>query len=350
MSIKYRHVAAFLVGLVWITWLGALEKSVVRVGHFPNITHPQAVIGHGGTREGRGWFESFLGPDVEIQWYVFSAGPSAMEALFANSIDLVYVGPSPTINAYVRSKGEEVRVVCGACSGGAALVVQQGKVNKIADFKNQTIATPQLGNTQDIAARYWFRSRGFKFNLFGGDVHILPMENVDQLTLFKQGDLIAAWTVEPWVSRLVLEAKGEIFLEESSLWIQTGGKYTTTHLVSRRAFLEEHPDLVKKWIDGHVELTDWIYSHEQEAQTLFNQEIKKEVFQSLSLPVLQRAWKQLEATYAPLQSSVWRYAQMAFEVGILKQKPDLSRLYDLKLLHEVLENRQKVGKKDAGKS
>lgn len=341
MPMKYYQYILFALFFTCGIWLQAEEKTVIRVGHFPNITHSQAVIGHGLTRQDRGWFERFLGPDVKIQWYVYPAGPSAMEALFANSIDLVYVGPSPTINAYVKSKGEEVRVICGACFGGSALVVQPGQIKKISDFKNKIIATPQLGNTQDIAARAWFRSKGFQFTLFGGEVRIIPMENVDQLTLFKQGDLEAAWTVEPWVSRLLLEAKGQIYLEESELWPETGGKYVTTHLVSRRAFLEEQPKLVKKWIEAHVELTEWIKTHSQEAQNYFNQEIQQEVLQTLSLSVLQRAWKKLEVTYYPLPASVQRYAQLAFEIGFLKQKPDLSRLYHLKLLDEVLEEHQK---------
>ena len=335
--IQLRIYGLIFISLVWLARVEAEEVTVIRIGHFPNITHQQAVIGHGGTRLGRGWFEHFLGPQIEVQWYIYPAGPSAMEALFAESIDLVYAGPSPTINAYVKSKGKEVRVICGSCCGGSALVVQPGRIKTISDFKNKTIATPQLGNTQDIAARSWFRSKGFQFNLFGGEIRILPMENVDQFTLFKQGDLDGAWTVEPWVSRLVLEAKGEVYLDESSLW--PNGEYTTTHLVSRTDFLERHPELVKKWILAHVELTDWIDTHKQEAQQFFNQEIKKEVFQPLSSPVLQRAWNQLKATYAPLQFSVFRYAELAYEVGILKQKPDLSHLYDLKLLQEVLKER-----------
>lgn len=323
-------------GLCWETLLGASEKTVIRVGHFPNITHPQAVIGHGSTRHENGWFEAYLGPDVEVHWYVYSAGPSAMEALLAQSLDLVYAGPTPTINAYVKSKGKEVRVICGACSGGSALVVQPGKFKTIADFKNKTIATPQLGSTQDIAARAWFISKGFRFNFFGGEVRILPMENVDQLTLFKQRDLDGAWTVEPWVSRLVLEAQGEVYLEESALWPQTGGKYVTTHLVSSRDFLKKQPNLVKKWILAHIELTNWINAHENEALDLINHEIKHEVFQSLPFPVLKRAWKNVQPIYIPLKASTYRYAQLAFEVGILKNKPNLAHLYDLSLLHEVL--------------
>jgi NitT/TauT family transport system substrate-binding protein len=340
MAGKFWTYMSVVMGLLSVAWGRAEDQTIIRVGHFPNITHSQAVIGHGLTRQGKGWFERYFDQPIKVEWYIYKAGPSAMEALFANSIDLVYVGPSPTINAYVKSKGEEVRVVCGACFGGSALVVQPGKIQQVSDFKNKIVATPQLGNTQDIMARAWFRSQGFQFNLFGGDIRIIPMENSDQFGLFKQGDLEAAWTVEPWVSRLVLEAKGEIYLEESQLWPETDGKYTITHVVCRRAFLDDRPDFVKKWILGHVELTKWIKENSQEAQEIFNQEIQKEIFQPLAIPVLQRAWKQLEVTYNPLPASVWRYAKLAFELGFFKQKPELSRLYELKLLHDVLEENQ----------
>src|SRR5215831_6034880 len=145
----------------WLLWVGMLgmvstnclaEKVKLRVGHFPNITHAQGVIGHGLTRQGKGWFEERLGKDVAVQWFVYNAGPSSMEAIFARSIDLTYVGPNPAINAHTKAKGEEIRIVAGACSGGAALVVQADRrLNKPADFKGKKIATPQLGNTQDVA-------------------------------------------------------------------------------------------------------------------------------------------------------------------------------------------------------
>ncbi|MCE2982903.1 MAG: ABC transporter substrate-binding protein [Parachlamydia sp.] len=317
------------------------EKTVIRVGHFPTITHAQAVIAHGLTREQKGWFERYLGDDVEVQWFVYTAGPSAMEALFAHSIDLAYAGPSPTINAYVKSERKEIRVVCGSCSGGAALVVQPGRIREAADFLGKKIATPQLGNTQDVAARAWLYAKGFKFNLFGGDVTVIPMENVDQWTLFQQGDLDAAWTVEPWVSRLVLEANGEVFMNESALWTSTGGKYVTAHLVSSVQFLSENPDLLKKWILAQIELTDWLQRHPKKAKQLFNAELKKEAFRSLPVEVIDRAWSQIELTSLPLQSTLYQYAQWAFEIGFLKKLPDLKNLYDLKLLIEVLEELHK---------
>lgn len=334
----------FFISIHFFIW--SEEKAIIRVGHFPNITHAQAVIGHGLTRQGQGWFEKFLGPNVEVQWYLYSSGPSAMEAFFAESIDLIYVGPTPTINAYIKSKGEEIRVICGSCFGGSALVIQPGSINKISDFKAKVIATPQLGNTQDIAARFWFRSKGFQFNLFGGEIRIIPMENTNLFTLFKQKEIGAAWTIEPWVSQLVLEAQGEIYLEESALWPETEGKYVTTHLVCRHSYLKTHSNLIKKWILGHIELTDWIIIHPQAAQEIFNQEIQQEVFRPLSTQVLQKAWKKLEVTYNPLPSSILRYAKMAFEVGILKEQPDLSTLYDLSLLKEVLESKAQMPNKD----
>ncbi|WP_068471451.1 ABC transporter substrate-binding protein [Candidatus Protochlamydia phocaeensis] len=331
--------------LLTSSFLVAKEKTVIRIGHFATVTHAQAVIGHGLTRESKGWFENYLGPDIELQWFVYSDGPSAMEALFADSIDLTYVGPSPTINAYVRAKGQHIRIVCGACSGGSALVVQPDRIESVADFKGKKIATPQLGNTQDVMARAWLYSKGFQFNLFGGDVTVLPMNGVDQLTLFQQRDLDAAWTVEPWVSRLVIEAKGKVFLEESDLWALTGGKYITTHLVCNESFLKKQADLVKKWILAHIELTEWIEAYEAKAKALFNEEIKRETFVSLSPAVLDRAWKQINLTYAPIQASLYRYADWAYELGFLKQEPQLEHIYDLHLLREVLDEKETFKKK-----
>ena len=223
------------------------EKVILRVGHFPNVTHAQGVIAHGLSRSGKGWFEERLGPDVEIQWFVYNAGPSAMEAIFARSIDLTYVGPNPAINAYLRSHGEEIRIVAGACSGGAALVVRPDEnITKDADFRGKRIATPQFGNTQDVACRAWLLSKGLRITMVGGDARVIPTDNPDQLSLFQRGEMDAVWTVEPWVSRLVAEAGGKVYLDEGSLWPDTGGRYVTTHLVSSVKLLKDRPALLKK--------------------------------------------------------------------------------------------------------
>ena len=326
--------------LLW-TGSGALaEKIVLRVGHFPNVTHAQAVIAHGMSRQGRGWFEQRLGPDVEVRWFVYNAGPSAMEGIFTRSLDLAYVGPNPAINAHLKSRGEEIRIVAGACSGGAALVIQpDGRIQTDADFKGKKIATPQLGNTQDVACRAWLMAKGLKITLTGGDAQVIPTANPDQLTLFARKELDAVWTVEPWVSRLVLEAGGRVYLEESSLWQETAGRYVTTHLVSSTRFLRERPELLKKWIAAHVELTQWIHDHPEEAKKILNAEIREETTQALPTATLDRAWQRLEITYDPVRASLMKSAADAHRIGFLKDRPDLSRIYDLRLLNEVLRQR-----------
>jgi NitT/TauT family transport system substrate-binding protein len=170
----------------------------------------------------------------------------------------------------------------------------------------------------------------------GGDAFVIPTANPDQLSLFQRGEMDAVWTVEPWVSRLVLEAKGKVYLDESSLWKDTGGRYVTTHLVSSVKFLGERPDLLKKWIAAHVELTNWIREHPDEAKRILNDEIKVETTKALPQATLDSAWKRLEITDDPISASLLKSAEDAYRIGFLKTKPDLSRIYDLKLLNDVL--------------
>jgi len=317
------------------------QKAVIRVGHFPNVTHAQGVIGHALARQGRGFFEKSLGPNVEVQWFVYNAGPSAMEGIFARTLDLSYVGPNPAINAHLRSGGEEIRIIAGACSGGAALVVQpDGRIKSDGDFKGRRIGTPQLGNTQDVAARAWLQSKGLKVQLTGGDALVIPTANPDQLPLFQKGNLDAVWTVEPWVSRLVVEGRGRIYFEEGSLWQATGGRYVTTHLVASARFLREQPSLAKSWIAAHVELTRWIREHADEAKKLFSDELKAETGRTLPPGILERAWAGFELTYDPVRASLFKSADDAYRIGFWKKPPDLSRIYDLKLLNETLREKK----------
>jgi NitT/TauT family transport system substrate-binding protein len=275
-----------------------------------------------------------------VQWFIYNAGPSAMEAIFTKSIDFTYVGPNPAINAHLKSRGEEIRIVAGACSGGAALVVQQdGRIKTDKDFKGRKVATPQLGNTQDVAARAWLQSKGFRITMTGGDALVVPTANPDQLALFQKGDMDAVWTVEPWVTRLVLEAKGRVYLEENTLWPDTGGKYVTTHLASSARFLKEQPALLKKWIAAHVDLTAWINAHPDEAKKILNEEMKAETTKALPPQTLDEAWKRLELTHDPIRASLLKSADDAHRIGFIKDKPDLSRIYDLKLLNEVLKEK-----------
>jgi len=312
------------------------QGAVIRVGAFPNITHPQAMVG-----KANGWFEKAMGSQVKIDWKSFNAGPSAIEALFAGAIDMTYVGPNPAINGYVRSNGQALRIVAGATSGGAALVVRNDSgIQKAQDFHGKRIASPQMGNTQDVALRAWLKSNGLKTNDKGGDVQVIPIANPDQLTLFLKKELDGAWAPEPWASRLIREANGRLFLDERTLW--PNGQFITAHLIVSTKFLKEHPDLVKKWLAAHVELTDWINGHQNEAKQLLNQQISKETGKALSADVLNDSFGRLQVTYDPLKASLLNAARSAFDAGFLgRQMPDLSGLYDLSLLNQVLTEKGK---------
>jgi len=322
--------------LLAATGLVFAQGAVIRVGAFPNITHPQAMVG-----KANGWFEKAMGSQVKIDWKSFNAGPSAIEALFAGAIDMTYVGPNPAINGYVRSNGQALRIVVGATSGGAALVVRNDSgIQKAQDFHGKRIASPQMGNTQDVALRAWLKSNGLKTNDKGGDVQVIPIANPDQLTLFLKKELDGAWAPEPWASRLIREANGRLFLDERTLW--PNGQFITAHLIVSTKFLKEHPDLVKKWLAAHVELTDWINVHQNEAKQLLNQQISKETGKALSADVLNDSFGRLQVTYDPLKASLLNAARSAFDAGFLgRQMPDLSGLYDLSLLNQVLTEKGK---------
>ncbi|HWP93885.1 MAG TPA: ABC transporter substrate-binding protein [Thermodesulfobacteriota bacterium] len=307
------------------------EEVTIRAGHFPNITHAQGIIG-----QANGWFEKALGKNTKVDWKIFNAGPSAIEALFAGQLDITYIGPNPAINGYVKSKGEALRIIAGGASGGAGLVVRTDSgINTVKDFDGKKIASPQLGNTQDVALRAWLIENGFNLKEKGGTVQVIPLANPDQLTLFLRKEIDGAWTVEPWVTRLILEGNGRLFLDEREIW--PDGKFVTTHLIVSTKFLKEHPDLVKKWLAAHVELTEWINKNPVEAKTLLNEEIKRETGKAIPQNVLDESLKRLDITYDPIASSLFKSAKSAYELGFLgSEQPDLSNIYDLTLLNEVL--------------
>jgi NitT/TauT family transport system substrate-binding protein len=297
------------------------EAVTVRVGHFPNITHVQALVAHGLTRQGRGWFEERLGPDVKIEWFVYNAGPSATEALFADSIDLTYVGPSPAINAYAKARGEDIRIVAGAVEGGAALLVHSdSNLRKPADFRGKKLGTPQLGNTQDVAARAWLTEGGLKVTLTGGDVQVIPTANPDQLGLFQRRDLDAVWTVEPWVSRLEIEANGRVLVEEKDA--------ITTVLASSAKTLARRRDLVRRFVAAHEELTEWIKAHPAEAQAAAREELAAETRTEIKPELLAKAWPRIAVTSSIDRAPLDSFVKKAKEAGFLRTMPDLSRLIE----------------------
>src|SRR6184192_1566352 len=296
-------------------------ETKIRVGHFPNITHAQGVIAHALSRQGKGWFEQRLGADTKIEWFVYNAGPSAMEAIFANSIDLSYVGPGPALNAYTKSNGEEIRLIAGAANGGAGLVVQSDQnLNAPADFRGKKIATPQLGNTQDISCRAWLTEGGLKITQLGGDAQVLPTQNPDQLGLFKQKKVDGVWAVEPWLSRLEREASGKVIVEEKDA--------ATTVLVSSVKFLNEKRDLVKRFAQAHAELTDWIIKNPDEAQRLIKAELLEETKSDMAPQIIVAAWKRIVFTSETPRASVEKFMQNSVRAGFIKTAPDISKLFE----------------------
>jgi NitT/TauT family transport system substrate-binding protein len=294
------------------------DPSVLRVGHFPNVTHAQGLIGHARSRAGRGWFEEKVG--LRVDWYVYNAGPSAMEAILAGSLDLAYVGPNPALNAHVKTRGDEIRVVAGAAVGGSALVVREGGPSRAQDFRGRRIATPQFGNTQDVSARAWLTAHGLKVTQTGGDATVIPTPNPDQLALLQRGDVDAVWTVEPWVSRLVLEAAGKVLVEESDA--------LTTVLVARRAVLENRRDAVKRFVAAHDELTAWIGKTSDEARGEVAAELRVETGTELPAGVLQQAWSRLRFESTISREPFEVFLGRAQDAGFLRDADGLDRLVE----------------------
>jgi NitT/TauT family transport system substrate-binding protein len=314
-----RFVGVLASALFVTTSIAANAQSTVRVGHFPNITHIQGLVAHQLSRQGKGWFEQRLGPDVKIEWYVYNAGPSAIEAIFAKSIDFTYVGPNPAINAYAKARGEGVRIIAGAANGGSALVIQgDAALAKPADFKGKTVLTPQFGNTQDVVARAWLKSGGLTITQTGGDAKVLPAANPDQLLLFKQKQADAVWTVEPWISRLELEAGGKILVDDKNA--------ITTVLVARADIVSSQGELVRKFRAANTELTQWIKKNPEEAQKLARAELKEETRAEFSEELLKRAWGRIALTSEISSDALQRFVKDAQSVGFLRGAPDMGGL------------------------
>jgi len=303
------------------------EGKQLRLGYFPNLTHAQALYARATGGFGK--------VGARIQWVAFNAGPTAIEALFADAVDATFVGPSPTINGYIKSKGDKFVVVAGSASGGAGLVVRgDAGIATAKDFGGKVIATPQLGNTQDIAARVWLAEQGYRLRERGGNVSLVPLSNADQLTMFRKRQIDGAWTVEPWLARLEVEGGGTVFLEEKSLW--PGGRYVTTHLVVNKTFLADNQPVVRSLVAALVEVTGRINADKAAAIPILNDQLKRETGKPLKPEVIQKAMSRIELTWDPICSSLKSSAEASHRIGFLRAEPRLEGLYALSLLNDVL--------------
>ncbi|RSM58308.1 sulfonate ABC transporter substrate-binding protein [Actinoplanes sp. ATCC 53533] len=303
------------------------EASALRLGYFPNITHAPALIG-----VKNGLFQQALG-STKLEPKTFNAGPAAIEALFSGAIDATYIGPNPAINAWATSKGTAIKIIAGSTSGGAGLVVKAG-INTPADLKGKKIATPQLGNTQDVALRAWLKSNGLNADQQGGgDVSVLPQDNATALQAFAQGAIDGAWVPEPNLSRMILESKGKLLVNEKDLW--PNGQFVTTHLIVKQEFLKKYPETVKKLLQGHLAAEKFIATDNAGAQKAANEQLGALSGKPLKDEILTSAFKNLTFTNDPIASSLYTSAQHAQDVGLLKPV-DLKGIYDLGPLNELL--------------
>lgn len=319
---------------------GGGTAATLRLGYFPNVTHATAMVG-----VAKGFYTDKLG-STKLETQTFNAGPAEIEAMLGGDLDAGYIGPSPAINAFVKTKGEGIKIIAGATSGGASLVVQAG-INSAADLKGKRIASPQLGNTQDVALRAWLKGQNLTPSSQGekGDVQVEPTDNATTLQLFQDKKLDGAWVPEPWASRLVLDGGGKVLVDEKTLWPE--GKFVTTNLIVRTEFLKKYPATVKALLEGQVETNDWITKNEADAKTTINSELKKLTTKSLDAKVLDQAFSNIEITTDPLAATLKTQADHAVEAGLLA-KPDLQGIYDLTLLREVLKEHGGGTVDDAG--
>jgi NitT/TauT family transport system substrate-binding protein len=309
-------------------------KPTLRLGYFPNLTHAVGLVG-----VANGSVAKALAPTADLEVTAFSAGPQLIEALLAGEVDIAYVGPSPAVNGYVKSRGVALRVIAGASSGGALFVVRPSAgISGPADLAGKRIATPQRGGTQDVALRFMVRGAGLQTSDEGGNVQIVPMAPADILTAFQRGDIDGAFMAEPWVTRLVQEAGAAVWFDERTRWPE--GRFATTHVVVATPFLERHRDLVKAFLRAHVDATAFVSSSPVAARTMANQEIARITTAAIPEPVLVSAFGHIDFTYDPLAATVAVMADHAFQLGFLgTTPPDLRGYYALDPLNEVLRER-----------
>ena len=306
----------------------AAAPDLVRLGYFANVTHAPAIVALE-----QGWFAEALGPDVKLEPRTFNAGPEAVEALFSEALDLTYIGPNPAINAFAQSGGEAIRIVAGATSGGAALVVEPS-IKSPAQLVGKKLASPQLGNTQDVALRSWLKGQGLSANLEGGgDVSVLPQAKAQTLETFRAVEIQGAWVPEPWATRLVLEGGGSVLVDERTLW--PDGRFVTTHVVVRTRFLEEHRDLVAALLRAHVRAIDFLNAEPAKSREIVNAGIAKLAGKALPAAVIEGAWGNLSFTVDPIAASLRKSAEDATAVGLL-EPVKLDGIYDLATLNQIL--------------
>jgi NitT/TauT family transport system substrate-binding protein len=304
----------------------------VRIAHFPNITHSQALVGRA-----NGQFQKALGDSTTIEWKTFNAGPAEIEALFAGEVDIGYIGPGPAINGYTKSKGD-LQIIAGATDAGAILITRKDLVLKnVGELSGKRVAVPQFGNTQDLSLRHILQENGLQDTTKGGTVEVRQADNPDIKTLLDKGEIDAALVPEPWGARLVSEVKANILLDQKQVW--RDGSYTTAVVVANTKFIKEHPDVIEKFLRAHVELTDYINQNPEPAKQMVNEQIKELTGKPLAKEILDSAFTRLTVTNDPEKDSVVDFVKLSVDAGFIKTAPDLKDLFNFKILNKILKEK-----------
>ncbi len=287
------------------------SENRIRVAYFPNVGHAVPIIG-----TETGIFSNGLGNQTVIETKLFDSGPQVIESLFANSIDIAYVGPGPAINGFLKSENKGIKILSGAASGGASFIVHpDSSISSVQDFPGKRIAAPQIGNSQDISLRTYLSENGLKTAEKGGSVVVFNIPNPDIYTLFVKGEIDAAWVPEPWATILVNELGGKRLFYEEELWPDK--QFASVLLIGRSDFIEKHPQIIQNWISSHMETVNRINSNPNESELIFNQFMKKTLGQSLPDQIVSESLANLEITSDPISNSIYIFAERADSLGYL---------------------------------
>ena len=304
------------------------SSDVLRLGMFPNLTHAPAYVALG-----EGIFDRDLAPTrVEVTY--FNSGSDAQAAVTTGAIDATYIGPGPSITAYLQSG--EVAIVSGVASGGASFVIRKGSgISESADLHGKKVAVPGIGNTQDVALRTWLKDHGLRAKDAGGDVAVAAIDNPELLQTFQAGHVDAAWEPEPWPSFLIQQGVARLFVDEATLWPR--GRFVVANLLVNTIYLKAHPDIVKRLVRANVEAIQAISDDPTHAQEAAQAGLIQAGAPSFDQSVVDAAWSKLEFTWDPLPETLCKDARDAHALGYLEQDPkDISRIYRLGILNEVL--------------
>ena len=315
---KITHLIGIAIVVVGIIALvGLTQASVddsqnkIRVAFFPSIVHAVPIIGMETQT-----FANNLNDGLDIEVKIFDSGPQVIESIFSNSVDIAYVGPGPVINGFLKSDGNDLKILAGAASGGASFVIQKNSgLELIENYSGKRVAAPQISNTQDVSLRHYLAENGLKSAEKGGDVFVLNIANPDIYTLFAKGDIDGAWVPEPWATMLVEELDGVRLFDENEFWPEN--QFSSVLLIGRSDYIEKNPEIIKKWINANEKTAQWINNHPDESKKLYNEFLKSYMGRTLPENIVEKSFSNIIITSEPLENSVYTFAERADALGYL---------------------------------